>query len=49
MLKMMPNATPNAAANNTCKVPGNKNVIVCAGYQFFMMDKKNPADYSDLT
>ena len=24
---------PNAAANNTCNVPGNKNVIVCAGYQ----------------
>lgn len=48
MLKITPNATPNAAANNTCSVPGNRNVIVCAGYQFFH-DGKNPADHSDLT
>ena len=41
MLKITPNATPSAAANNTCSVPCNRNVIVCAGYQFFMMDKKS--------
>ena len=37
MLKMTPRAMSNAAANNTCRVPGSGNVIVCAGRMTLQM------------